>query len=185
MPSPKLPSKQVEQHSRLQGPLEKHATMKLWRSVSLPLYVLDQVTKALVLAKISTDEIVPVIPGFFNLVQVHNTGAAFGMLRDNNLFFIALSCVALVILGLLGWKKVFFDEPSRWAAALLVAGISGNLTDRIIHGHVIDFLDFILPVYGRWPAFNVADSCICTAAGLFIVASFLDTKRKKAQPSLP
>ena len=54
MPSPKLPSKQVEQHSRLQTPLEKHATMKLWLSVSLPLYVLDQVTKALVLAKILT-----------------------------------------------------------------------------------------------------------------------------------
>ena len=81
--------------------------MKLWLSVSLPLYVLDQITKALVLAKISTDEIVPVIPGFFNLVQVHNTGAAFGMLRDNNLFFIVLSCAALIILGILGWKEVF------------------------------------------------------------------------------
>ena len=159
--------------------------MKLWLSLSLPLYVLDQLTKALVLAKISTEEMIPVIPGFFNLVQVHNTGAAFGMLRDNNLFFIALSCAALIILAILGWKKVFVDGASRWAAALLVAGISGNLTDRIIHGHVIDFLDFILPVYGRWPAFNVADSCICVAAGLFILASFLDSKRKKAQPSLP
>ena len=159
--------------------------MKLWLSVSLPLYLLDQVTKAVVLATISTDEMVSVIPGFFNLVQVHNTGAAFGMLTDNNLFFIALSCAALIVLGILGWKKVFVDGPSRWAAALLVAGICGNLTDRILHGHVIDFLDFILPVYGRWPAFNVADSSICIAAGLFIVASFLDTKGKKAQPSLP
>jgi signal peptidase II len=159
--------------------------MKLLLSLSLPLYVLDQVTKALVLARISPDEMVPIIPGFFHLVQVHNTGAAFGMLRDNNLFFVALSCAALTALGILGWKKVFVDGPSRWAAALLVAGISGNLTDRIIHGHVIDFLDFVLPVYGRWPAFNVADSCICVAAGLFIVASFLDTKPKKAQPSLP
>jgi signal peptidase II len=165
--------------------LKKHATMKLWLSVSLPLYILDQVTKVLVLAKISTDEMVPIIPGFFNLVQVHNTGAAFGMLRDNNPFFIALSCAALIILVILEWKRVFVDGPSRWAAALLVAGISGNLTDRLIYGHVIDFLDFVLPVYGRWPAFNVADSCICIAAGLFIVASFLDTKRKKAQPSLP
>ena len=171
--------------SRLQSTLAKHATMKLWLSLSLPLYVLDQVTKALVLAKISPDEIVPVIPGFFNLVQVHNTGAAFGMLKDNNLFFVALSCVALVILGILGWKEVFADGVSRWAAALLVAGICGNLTDRLIHGHVVDFLDFILPVYGRWPAFNVADSCICVAAGLFILASFLDSKQKKAQPLLP
>ncbi len=159
--------------------------MKLWLSVALPLYILDQLTKALVLANISTDEMIPIIPGFFNLVQVHNTGAAFGMLRDNNLFFIVLSCGALIILAGLEWKKVFVDGPSRWAAALLVAGISGNLTDRILRGYVVDFLDFILPVYGRWPAFNVADSCICIAAGLFILGSFRDTKRRKAQPSLP
>ena len=58
---------------------------------------------------------IPVIPGFFNLVQVHNTGAAFGMLRDNNLFFMVLSFSALIILAILGWKGVFVDGPSRWA----------------------------------------------------------------------
>jgi signal peptidase II len=159
--------------------------MKLWLFVSLPLYLLDQLTKVLVLAHISTEEMIPIIPGFFNLVQVHNTGAAFGMLKDNNLFFIGLSCCALAVLTILGWKGVFVDGPSRWAAALLVAGIAGNLTDRILHGYVVDFLDFILPVYGRWPAFNVADSCICIAAGLFVLGSFADGKRRKAQPSLP
>jgi signal peptidase II len=159
--------------------------MKLWLSVSLPLYLIDQLAKALVLVHISTDEMIPIIPGFFNLVQVHNTGAAFGMLKDNNLFFVVLSVCALAILAFLGWKGIFVDGPSRWAAALLVAGIAGNLTDRILHGHVVDFLDFILPVYGHWPAFNVADSCICIAAGLFVLASFLDGKRKRAQPSLP
>ncbi len=159
--------------------------MKLWLVVSLPLYILDQLTKSLVLTHISTDELIPVIPGFFNLVQVHNTGAAFGMLRDNNLFFVILSFSALIILGILAWKDVFQDWTSRWAGALLVAGVAGNLTDRILHGHVVDFLDVILPWYGRWPAFNVADSCICVAAGLFILGSFLDGKRRKAQPSLP
>jgi signal peptidase II len=159
--------------------------MKLWLLVSLPLYILDQLTKSLVLTHISTDELIPVIPGFFNLVQVHNTGAAFGMLRDNNVFFVILSFSALMILAILAWKGVFQDWTSRWAGALLVAGVSGNLTDRILHGHVVDFLDVILPWYGRWPAFNVADSCICIAAGLFILGSFLDGKRRKAQPSLP
>ena len=159
--------------------------MKLWLVVSLPLYILDQLTKSLVLTHISTDELIPVIPGFFNLVQVHNTGAAFGMLRDNNLFFVILSFSALIILAILAWKGVFQDWTSRWAGALLVAGVAGNLTDRILHGHVVDFLDVILPWYGRWPAFNVADSCICVAAGLFILGSFLDGKRRKAQPSLP
>ena len=159
--------------------------MKLWLLVSLPLYVLDQLTKSLVITHISTDELIPVIPGFFNLVQVHNTGAAFGMLRDNNLFFVILSFSALIILAILAWKGVFQDWTSRWAGALLVAGVAGNLTDRILRGHVVDFLDFILPWYGRWPAFNVADSCICVAAGLFILGSFLDGKRRKSQPSLP
>jgi signal peptidase II len=159
--------------------------MKLWLVVSLPLYILDQLTKSLVLTHISTDELIPVIPGLFNLVQVHNTGAAFGMLRDNNLFFVILSFSALIILAILAWKAVFLNWTSRWASALLVAGVAGNLTDRILHGHVVDFLDVILPWYGRWPAFNVADSCICVAAGLFILGSFLDGKRRKAQPSLP
>ena len=159
--------------------------MKLWLLVSLPLYIFDQLTKSLVLTFISTDELIPVIPGFFNLVQVHNTGAAFGMLRDNNLFFVILSFSALIILAILAWKGVFQDWTSRWAGALLVAGVAGNLTDRILHGHVVDFLDVILPWYGRWPAFNVADSCICVAAGLFILGSFLDGKQRKAQPSLP
>jgi signal peptidase II len=158
--------------------------MKLWLLISMPLYLLDQLTKMLILRHVSPDEIIPVIPGFFNLVQVHNTGAAFGMLKDNNLFFIVLSFAALLILVILERKGVFADWSSRWAAALLVAGVAGNLTDRILHGHVVDFLDFVLPWYGRWPAFNVADSCICVAAGLFILGSLLDSKRKKAQPSL-
>ncbi len=65
------------------------------------------------------------------------------------------------------------------AVAVLAAGVAGNLIDRLIHGHVIDFLSFDLPVrYARpWPAFNVADMCICVAAGLMIIASFLDGEK--------
>ena len=142
--------------------------MKLWLLVSLPLYLLDQITKALVRRTISTEELIPIIPGFLNLVQVHNTGAAFGVLRDNNL----------------ARRNIFADRSSRWACAVLVAGVAGNLTDRLLRGHVVDFIDVILPWYGRWPAFNVADSCICVAAGLFVLGSFLDGKRRKVQPSL-
>lgn len=151
----------------------------LW--VSLPLYVIDQATKAAVLRWIPDDAIVPVIPGFFNLVHVYNTGAAFGMLKGANGFFIVLSIVALAVVGVLLRRGSFRDPASRWGAALLLAGILGNLTDRLLHGHVVDFLDFILPVYGRWPAFNVADSCICTAAGLFVLSAFLEEK-KPASP---
>lgn len=158
--------------------------MKLWLTLALPLYVVDQITKALVLRYISVHDVIPVIPGFFNLVQVHNTGAAFGMMRDNNWFFIGLASVALIVLAVLTWKNMFRDTPSRVASALLVAGVVGNLTDRILHGFVVDFVDIILPWYGHWPAFNVADACICVAAGLFILSSFLDGKKKPAASSL-
>jgi signal peptidase II len=152
--------------------------MKLLLSITLPLYLLDQVTKWLVLRFISTDEFVPVIPGVFYLVQVHNTGAAFGMLKDNNLFFMILASVALVLVAIFARRGAFADAPSRFGAALLVSGVLGNLTDRILHGYVIDFLDVILPWYGHWPAFNVADSAICAAAALFLISGFLNTEKK-------
>ena len=152
--------------------------MKLLLSITLPLYLLDQVTKWLVLRFISTDEFVPVIPGVFYLVQVHNTGAAFGMLKNNNLFFMVLASVALVLVAIFARRGAFADAPSRVGAALLVSGVLGNLTDRILHGYVIDFLDVILPWYGHWPAFNVADSAICLAAALFLISGFLASEKK-------
>jgi len=157
--------------------------MKLLLTLSVPLYLLDQATKILVQHGIVYGEVVPVIPGFFNLVHVHNTGAAFGMMTNNNLFFILLASAALIVIGALFLRGIFRDRFSRVAAALLLAGVAGNLTDRLYLGHVVDFLDFILPWYGHWPAFNIADSCICVAAGLFVLASFLDGKRRPAPSS--
>ena len=154
--------------------------MKLWLLISLPLYILDQLTKWLVLAHISTDELIPVIPGFFNLVQVHNTGAAFGMLRDNNLFFVILSFSALIFLAILAWKGVFQDWTSRWAGALLVAGVAGNLTDRILHGHVVDFLDVGIGAI-RWPTFNVADIAVSCGAIALVISMWREDSRR-AEP---
>ncbi|NBR48119.1 signal peptidase II [bacterium] len=152
--------------------------MKLLLLLTLPLYLLDQATKWLVLRFIGTDDTIPVIPGFFNLVQVHNTGAAFGMLKDNNLFFVILASVALGALIFLAKRGNFTDNPTRIGAVLLVSGILGNLTDRLLHGFVVDFLDVILPWYGHWPSFNVADSAICIAAFLFLISSFKSEKQK-------
>jgi signal peptidase II len=154
--------------------------MRLVLFLALPLYVLDQITKFLVLANIPTHVTIEVIPGFFNLVQVHNTGAAFGMMKDNNWFFIGLASVALVAVAVMARRGCFLDAPSRIGAALLASGIVGNLTDRLLHGYVVDFLDVILPWYGHWPAFNVADSCICVAAFLFLISGFFAPKAEKA-----
>jgi signal peptidase II len=154
--------------------------MRLLLLLTLPLYILDQTTKFLVLANIPTHVTIEVIPGFFNLVQVHNTGAAFGMLKDNNWFFIGLASVALIAVAVMAKRGCFLDTPTRLGAALLASGILGNLTDRLLHGYVVDFLDVILPWYGHWPAFNVADSCICVAAFLFLISGFTAPKAEKA-----
>ena len=143
--------------------------------LSLPLYALDQVTKWLVLQNIRPeDPQFPVVHGFFYLVNVTNNGAAFGSFKNNNAFFIVLSCLALVVVLALLLRPRSPDTLRDLSLALLLAGIMGNLTDRFVHGHVIDFLlfDLHLPLAHPWPAFNVADSCICIAVGCFIVDSF-------------
>jgi len=144
--------------------------------LALPLYAADQLTKWLVLRNIEMSEVIQVVPGVFNIVHVHNTGAAFGMLKDSNAFFVLLAGAALIVVGVLARKGAFAGTPTKIGAALLVAGILGNLTDRLLHGHVVDFIDVVLPWYGHWPAFNIADSCICVAAGLFVLDGLLAKK---------
>lgn len=151
--------------------------------VTLPLFILDQLTKWWALASIAPHQSIPVIPGFFNLVRVYNTGAAFGMGKDNNWFFLLISAVALVVLLALWMRGSFQEGKTRLAVVLLLSGVAGNLTDRIIHGHVVDFLDFILPWFGHWPAFNVADSCICIAAALLIWQALIPTPQPAPPPA--
>src|SRR6184192_945129 len=160
--------------------------MKFILFLSLPLYALDQWSKQMVLRFISPDEPRVLIADFFSLVNVTNTGAAFGSFRGNNTFFIAISSVALVVvLGLLLRART----RDRWrdlSLALLLAGIVGNLTDRLLYGHVIDFLlfDLHVPYAHPWPAFNVADSCISVAVVFFIIHSFRQEKRAPAPAGL-
>jgi signal peptidase II len=147
--------------------------------LSLPLYALDQWSKHLVLRLISPYEARIVVGDFFSLVNVPNTGAAFGSFQGNNTFFIVISIVALVTVTVLLLRR---RQPDAWrdlSLALLLAGILGNLTDRLLYGHVIDFLLFDLHVRyaDPWPAFNVADSCISIAVVLFIIHSFHKQKR--------
>ena len=155
--------------------------MKYIFFISLPLYALDQWTKQLVLRFVSPEE--PghtVIPDFFSLVNVTNTGAAFGSFKNNNAFFIVISSVALVIVVALLVRRQSRDILRDVSLALLLAGILGNLTDRLLYGHVIDFLLFDLHIRFAhpWPAFNAADSCISTAVVLFVVHSFWQRKSR-------
>jgi signal peptidase II len=154
--------------------------MKFILLLSLPLYALDQITKWFVLRHVHPEDPRVVIPDFFNLVNVTNTGAAFGSFRNNNTFFIVLSCIALVLILALLLRRRSPDALRDISLALLLAGVMGNLTDRFIHGHVIDFLlfDLHIPLAHPWPAFNVADSCICIAVVCFVIDSFRQNKEK-------
>jgi signal peptidase II len=161
--------------------------MKYILLVTLPLYILDQITKGLVLRYINPDD--PprlIVPDFFALVNVTNDGAAFGSFKNNNWAFIILACVAFVfVFALLLRRKQTRDPLRDVSLALLLGGIMGNLTDRFLHGHVIDFalFDLHVPFAHPWPAFNVADSCIFTAVACFIIHS-LRTRKQTAPPEV-
>ena len=146
--------------------------------LSVPLYAFDQWTKHLVLRFVSPDEPRIIISNFFHLVNVTNTGAAFGSFRNNNTFFIAISSLAFFVVLVLLVRRRSRDVWRNVSLALLLAGILGNLTDRLLYGHVIDFLLFDLHVRFAhpWPAFNVADSCISIAVVCFIIDSFWQSK---------
>lgn len=138
---------------------------------------LDQLTKFMVLAGLRLYEAIPVIPGFFNLTFITNTGAAFGLLAGEQtllrqVFFIAVAMAALLVLffsyrHLHGQSRLFVH-----AIGMIAGGAVGNLIDRLRFGHVVDFLDFYVKGY-HWPAFNVADSAITIGVGLFILGSLL------------
>ena len=156
--------------------------MKYILLLTLPLYLLDQFSKGLVLRLVGAEDIHVVVPDFFAVVNVTNDGAAFGSFKNNNAFFIVLSCLAFVfVFALLLRRTRSHDRLRDVSLALLLAGIMGNLTDRFVHGHVIDFalFDLHVPFAHPWPAFNVADSCICIAVICFIIHSF--RKRKEAE----
>jgi signal peptidase II len=143
----------------------------------LGVVVLDQVSKALVMDRFAMFELLPVIPGLFNLTYLTNTGAAFGMLAGaqsiwRQVFFVG---VAVAAIGVMVFSYKQFRSQGRifvHAIGLIAGGAVGNLIDRLRFGAVVDFLDFYLGIH-HWPAFNVADSAITVGVGLFILGSIL------------
>lgn len=143
--------------------------MRKWLIVALAVIAADHLTKFWVSSTLNFQEAVPVLP-FFSLVLVHNTGAAFSFLANaggwQRWFFILVGIVATVIITRL--LKHHAHEPRlAFAFALLLGGALGNVIDRVVLGHVVDFLYFHYRSFA-WPAFNVADSAITIGAGLLI-----------------
>lgn len=151
----------------------------------LALVALDQVTKNVVARTVTLYESVPVIPGFFNITRIHNRGAIFGTFSqtNNKLVFALLTAASIAVLALV--VAYFFKTPAsdklmKVSLTLIMAGALGNQFDRLVRGHVIDFLDFYV---GRahWPFFNAADSCITIGACLMLVILF--RRKPECSPS--
>jgi len=132
--------------------------------------MLDLWTKAAALSGLCAFKPVPVVPGFFNLTLVFNRGAAFGMFPGGVSFFIVLALVTAIIILWFAAFHVSMPPLTSLALGLICGGALGNLLDRIRFGYVIDFLDFYAG-HWHWPAFNIADSCLCIGAGLLILQS--------------
>ncbi len=140
--------------------------------------VLDIWTKALVLARIDLHETIPIIPNFFQLVHVRNTGAAFGIGANASsrvvpllLNFGAIAVFFVVVVYAL--RSAVTDRVLQTGLHLILGGAIGNLLDRFRFGYVVDFLDVYVGTK-HWPAFNVADSAICIGIALL----FLDMRKK-------
>ena len=141
----------------------------------LIIVLLDQFTKVWVRSTfVCGGESLEVIPGFFNLVYVRNPGAAWGMLGGQQVILITLSIVVFILLAVFHRRVLNPTLDHRIALGLMLGGVLGNMIDRIKLGWVTDFLDFHIGTH-HWPSFNVADSAICIAVGLYLLSSLWHT----------
>ncbi|MDX1376750.1 MAG: signal peptidase II [Burkholderiales bacterium] len=155
----------------------------LWFGLAAAVLIADRVTKVVALDALAPGERIEVT-GFLNLVLVFNRGAAFSFLADASGWQTALfAAIALGASLVVSW--LILRTPGRrllcTGLALILGGAIGNLIDRLLYGHVVDFVD--LHAFGwHWPAFNVADSGITVGAGLVILEGFLHRDVREAAP---
>lgn len=148
----------------------KSTGLLLWLGIAVIVVLLDQVSK-ITMSRLLLYGQSEMITPYFNLVMVYNQGAAFSFLANSGgwqrWFFSGLAfVVSLVIIWML--HKNTTQRLFCWALTLILGGAVGNLIDRVLYGHVIDFLDFHIGTL-HWPAFNVADSAITIGAALFVL----------------
>ena len=151
-----------------------------WLGIALVVMVLDQVTKTMIAGTMQLGDVRTITP-FFDIVRAHNRGAAFSFLSDasgwQRWFFTVIGTVAAVFIVWMlkrhGGQRLF-----GWALALILGGAVGNVIDRLLHGYVVDFLQFH---YGGWyfPAFNIADSAITLGAVCLILDEILRVRRSR------
>src|SRR5437016_11253299 len=167
--------------------INHHAMRRLHFLIAVSIVFLDRVAKWVIAKEIPLHDSIQVIPDFFRLTHVQNRGAAFGLFAESPSewkvgVLVLFSVIALVVVSALLWRNSHALTMTGSALALILGGAIGNLWDRLLSGHVVDFLDFYVGQY-QWPAFNVADSAIVVGAALLII-EILFTKSPAAAKSL-
>ena len=137
---------------------------------------MDQYTKFMVTLHIPLNYSVEVIEGLFNLTHIRNSGVAFGLFADQQSEYKALIFIVISTIAILAILIIFHQNPKekklvQTGLILIFSGAIGNLIDRTLHGEVIDFFDFIINGH-RFPAFNIADSCITIGVALMVADLF-------------
>ena len=134
--------------------------------IGILIIIIDQVTKYIAKSNLELNQSIPIIKNFFHITLTTNTGAGFGLLKENN------SLIAFITVLILGFMLFYYDKlPKKGkehiSIVLIVSGALSNLFDRIFLGHIIDFIDFKI-----WPIFNMADSCI-TIGVIYLVFYYM------------
>jgi signal peptidase II len=159
-------------------------------SIALLTGLADQATKALVVRVVPPGRGIVVIPGLFDLTLVTNPGGIFGILRDvdgplRRILFSIIPALAIVLILWYAWALSADRRWSRAALGMILGGAAGNLLDRLRLGSVIDFLDVYVGRY-HWPAFNLADSCICAGVAMLLLEGiFFERSAGEAESHAP
>jgi len=154
-----------------------------WLWLALAVLVIDLGSKQWVMTHFALGESLPLIP-FFNMTYAHNPGAAFSFLADKGgwqrWFFAVIAVVIALVLVVMMYRTPAKQRLVNASYALIVGGALGNLFDRLVHGVVIDFIDFYV---GDWhyPIFNLADTAICIGAVLVVLEGFISPSAKKTE----
>lgn len=136
--------------------------------ISLIIFILDQITKSLISTYLKLNESIEIIKDFFYIRYINNKGASWGILENNRFLLIGLSIIAIIMIIRYSYsfKKT---KLNTYGFGLLLGGILGNLSDRLIFGYVKDFFDFIIFRYD-FPVFNIADISIVIGVVLLIIS---------------
>jgi len=152
-----------------------HARYRILFALAVLVAAADQLTKVLVTVYIPQYRPLPVVPGFFDLVHIHNRGAAFGFLNRSDIewqFWLFLGATALAVWAIFMLARNARHDPLLFSGlGLILGGAIGNLVDRLRYRAVLDFLDFYIGDW-HWPAFNVADAAICVGAFVACIALY-------------